>query len=56
MPSASVSIQEAIVVVQDQLVKVGPDLEGLDVVQVIKAAAKQASMTATTHACLPCAC
>lgn len=58
MPSVSVSIQEAIVAVQDQLVQLGPDPKGLDVVQVIKAAAKQASNNACILAMcmLTCVC
>lgn len=43
MPSVSLSMQEAMSVVQDELIQLGPDPKGLDVSQVIKAAAHQAS-------------
>lgn len=44
IPSVSVSIQEAIAAVQDQLVQLGPSPKDLEVTQVMKAAIKKASI------------
>ena len=51
IPSTSVSIQEAIAAVQDDLLQLGTDPKDLDSTQVIKAAAKKASLLCAS----PCA-